>query len=250
MKLAGPDLIYIMGVSSRTGTTLMSDLLAAHPACARSPLGEDYLIHEADPLIDYIDRIRLNGIATPDGVHLEQLFGGVLAQALRGDATRPRVVCKTPSTLNIDRFSQLLPNTPLLVMMRDGRDCVASMMRAFDYSFERACRQWSDGVMRLHDYRTHNPVAVVRFESLVQNRQSSLEKIMKYVDLDALTYDFEAAEDAPVRGTAFHGPITWRPMPAPEGFNPIGRWENWHSRERTMFDRLAGDAMKAAGYYE
>ena len=55
----------------------------------------------------------------------------------------------------------------------------------------------------------------------------------------------------PVHGsstTRERGRVTWNPVARQQGFNPIGRWQDWPAHRKWLFKRIAGRELIDLGY--
>ena len=53
-----PDPIFILGISQRSGTNFLFNLLGLHPDCERvGPIWENFLLNDAQLLVDYADAV-------------------------------------------------------------------------------------------------------------------------------------------------------------------------------------------------
>ena len=49
--------IFILGITPRSGTNFLQDILCLHPDCGAGPVREDFLLHYADFIQNYISNL-------------------------------------------------------------------------------------------------------------------------------------------------------------------------------------------------
>lgn len=266
--MAGPEPIFLLGVSQRSGTHYLYDLLVAHPDC-RPALSrtswegswEDQLVRFSGLLAEYADRVvasnRLNDPALR-GLLLRHIGAGLLAvlaeidgESSADDPRRP--VTKTPLTENLQHFADLFGATPLIVLIRDPRATVASSLRTFGGPAERWLRTWRDGARRVAAYvDAHPEVVVARYEDLYADPVRELSRIFTGVGVDPGRYDFDAVTALPVRGSSELGgerhAINWEPMAPTEAFDPAARGKELAPDVLRRLRWLAAAEMTRFGY--
>ena len=67
---------------------------------------------------------------------------------------KKRVVFKTPTMFNIENAFKLFPDAYFLILVRDGRSCVESVLNAewSKWSFTTAVKKWTEGAKELWDF--------------------------------------------------------------------------------------------------
>jgi protein-tyrosine sulfotransferase len=257
------DPIFIHGVLPRSGTNFLWDLLLLHPDCVRTrePIREALFLDHSDQLTAFVDRVRetwdpIWGTFTPDleGRFCEGIGEGLLS-FLRMD--KGRLVIKAPSVQHLERFFTFFPRGRLLILMRDGRAVAQSAMATLGWDFERACRAWATAADTIcHFQQTQSAHAerwrLVRYEDLVDDTETELRSLFRFLDLDPSKYDFDAARNLPVRGSSWYGrreaPVDWQTVPKDASFAPKERWRSWSSDRLDRFDWLAGSQLRRFGY--
>jgi len=264
-KRTGVEAIFVLGVMPRSGTNYLYDLLALHPDCgpARAPIWEDFFLQHADLLMAYTAAVRRRwdpdwgspSDDLPDRLH-EALGDGLVSFLC--DSRGGRLLTKTPSVRNIDRFFTLFPRARLLVLLRDGRSVVQSCMSTFGLDFDTAARRWAraaDEVRRFDERHRDRGLAyrLVRYEELLDDLEESLAGILDFLDLDRHAFDFEAAARLPVRGSSVHRgagrtAVHWKPVERDASFDPRARWRAWPPALHQRFDWIAGGQLRHFGY--
>ncbi len=263
--LAGPP-VLVMGATRRTGTNFLWNVLSSHPRLLPSPIPEDYFLAEAPDLLAYLRAVTSHW--SPDWPHgrgaedeLLGRFGGAIQDFLTSRAgaeqIRPgqRLLLKTPDIANLELLQGLFPGARALVVMRDGRDVVASGMRSFGWSFEAGLYHWESRTRRLLEYmekvgRRH--CLVLRFEDVLENPRASLEPVLEFLGLEKDRFDFRVVHSIPVKGSSTlrheSGELSWKPIPRSSDFKPVGRWKEWGQWRKRRFHWVAAETLEAFGY--
>ncbi len=256
--------IFILGMSPRSGTNFLWDLLCLHPDCGpgRSPVWEDFFLQESDPLVAYATRVRRTwdpAWGRFPGDLRERLLaslGGGLISFLWVERDL-RLVTKSPSVRNLDRFFTLFPRACLLLLVRDGRSVVQSCMTTFGWDFDTAARRWAAAADEICDFDGGHRgqglrYRIVRYEDLVDDVEATMTRILDFVGLDDGVYDHRAAARLPVRGSSVHrgagAAVHWEPVDKDSGFAPKEHWAAWDRSMHERFEWLAGKQSRRLGY--
>jgi hypothetical protein len=257
--------VFILGITRRSGTNYLADLLRLHPATTtREPIHEDHLVQRAHHLRRYVEATT-NSWSEAWGVDraaeqatLWRALGDAIVGFLTAGAGDRRVVTKTPSVENLDLYPALFPTCPLIVLVRDGRSVVESSVRSFDISYESASRDWAAAGQRILDFDARHrgsdlPYRIVRYEDLLDDPVATLTGLLTFCGLDPAAYDFDAARSLPVRGSSTvrdqgPGKVHWAPVERTETFRPKERWTDWDAYRHERFARVAGEVQRRLGY--
>lgn len=189
------------------------------------------------------------------GSQLLEAIGSGLVEFLNPE-TELRVVTKTPSVKNLDRFFDLFPRAHLVILVRDARSVAASAVKSFGGDYALWARTWSKAARRIleferaHESRGHQ-YKVIRYEDVQRDTRSAMKDLLAFLELDVSRYDFDAAESLPVRGSselADSGDLHWQPVDMARDFDPHSRWEDWPKARLERFDWIAGSYLEAFGY--
>lgn len=252
--------IFILGITPRAGTNYVWRLLGLHPDCVLSSVPEDYTLAHAEHLFEYSEAIAREIRREPAQrrAQLTRMLGESVIGFLNGGAPQKRLIAKTPSVRNLDRFSELFPDAYVVVLIRDGRDVLESGMRSFDWSFDRWARVWAQAARTVAAFSRAGHAAagrsvIIKYEDLLEDVRSTLEHVLVQLQLDPSRYDFAAASALPVFGSSElrsrgEGEVHWRPWPKPTGFSPVHRWKWWGWVQRSRFDWIAGAELRLLGY--
>jgi hypothetical protein len=257
------DPIFILGITQRSGTNFLFDLLCLHPDCGAPAINwEDFLVAKSDLLVGYVSSVfsgwRRRGTAQEVEALLYQQLGNGLLSVLASRIRANRLVTKTPSVRNLDCFFKLFPRAYLLILVRDGRAVVESRVKSFGESYETAMRIWAEGadtILRFVDSADGLDLnyLIVRYEDLWHEPERELRRIFAVTRLDPDKYAFSAATSLPVRGSSvFHGQenkeVHWKPVEKTAEFNPVSRSNHWSRANHERFNWIAGDRLVRFGY--
>ena len=257
--------IFIAGISQRSGTNFLYDLVRLHPDCGILPVNwEDYSLAHADYLVRYVEIVagswrRHGADAEVEDLLYEHLGNGIVS-VLSSQIKGKRLVTKAPFVRNLTYFFKFFPRAYLLIMVRDGRAVVESRVKTFGETYEFATRIWANGaddILRFNQMASgsHLNCLTVKYEDLCNNLENELRTILDFLGLDRSKYDFATAINLPVRGSSvFRGTrpkeYHWDPVEKTREFNPIGRWNNWSRSKHERFNWIAGQQLVALGYEE
>jgi hypothetical protein len=254
-------IIFLLGIMPRSGTNYLFDLLLAHPGCTASRIPEDYFVAHADQLDGFVQRVArtLQARWGPDEAGLYAGLRRGLVSLLAGMEEERRIIAKTPSVANLERFFKLFPTSQLIILMRDGRAVVESGLRSFgDWSFEEATREWATAARQIARFQAaerarQHLFAVVRYEDLYTQLRPELKRLYEFLGLDPAGVNFDALEIIPVRGSSVHrgegNPrVHWQPVARTADFDPLQRFAGWKPAQHARFNWLAGDSLRLFGY--
>jgi protein-tyrosine sulfotransferase len=256
--------IFIFGLTPRTGTNYLWDLVRLHPACApgREPIREDFFLECADLLGEFVTNVRSRWDPTWGAVsehtmaELYNSLGAALLDFLTVNDDR-RLVTKNPSVIGIEQVFTFFPTAHVIVLVRDGRAVVESCVRTFGWDADLAARRWAAAAalaLRFMDGRgADDPgVRMVRYEDLVANTRAQMTQLLSFLNLESADYDLSAAERLPVRGSSVflggESQVHWEPIERTREFDPLQRWAHWTAEQHTRFAWLAGRQQVALGY--
>jgi Sulfotransferase family len=257
--------IFIAGISQRSGTNFLYDLIRLHPDCGTLAVNwEDVSIAQAEHLVRYVEIVarswrRHGADAGVEAMLYEHLGNGIIS-VLSSHVKGNRLITKGPFVRNLNYFFKLFPRAYLLILVRDGRAVVESRVKSFGQRYEFGMRHWArgaDAILRFDQMARGSQLnyVIVKYEDLCNNLENELRRIFGFVGLDTKKYDFAAANNLPVRGSSvFRGKrekeFHWDPLEKTPDFNPVGRWNNWSRSKHERFNWIAGEKLVALGYEE
>lgn len=256
-----------VGGAPRSGTTLLRVILDSHPSIA---CGMEI---RAVPTIAQLwarCEAEAGGVLWENyGVsrdRLREMFAGLVWTFLRPglDASgKPRVAEKTPNNLwSFPLLRMLFPESPLIHVIRDGRDVVASRLsqnwKKGDAPIASTARDaayhatiWIDAMKLGRRMRSDPNLAQtyieLRYEELIADPKSALEPIFAFIG--------EPWSDDVLRHHEFerpvHGVEEWSADQVQQPINDkaVARWRRELSPEQiAVIEALAGPDLRELGY--
>jgi len=269
ISMTTPGPIFILGIMPRSGTNWLRDLLLCHPDCYAAKVHEDFLLANSHLLMRFgaslyrtwPEKWRAQEQVGPQE-RLQALLGDALLgfigqeqEARPGDgdpSSRPcrRLVTKTPSTTHLEFCFNFFPRYQLIILVRDDRAVVESIVRGFSWDYETAIRRWDSAAREILRFLAgsgtdRRRTILVRYEDLYSAPRTELERVLAFLNLDPASYDFGRALGIPIRGSSITGdePVTTGP-----DSSPLHRADSWDHWRHERFNRVAGESLKALGY--
>ena len=121
----------------RSGTNYLASILKLHPDIETSPreIYEFPFLDASTPLSTFHEKFLSFYSRNREKMNEHDLlpvFGSsALVHLHRDIALDKRLLTKVPSVRNLCRFRLVFPNEKLLILLRDGRDVVASYRKTF-----------------------------------------------------------------------------------------------------------------------
>ena len=261
-----PRIVFLQGVMPRSGTNYLQSLLELHPDVVVNPYGirELPFLNTVEDARAYEGRfLRLYQRNRESFRDLETFCYMVSGFLRRIEAEFPAdktVVIKSPHTRMMRYFPYLFPAERCLIVLRDGKRAVQSTidtwpLRFLGRTFADVCREWSFGTeaaLEAQSRMSADACRLVRFEDAVAAPDGTVRDLMRFLELEEGRYPFERIGDLPILGSSrasrSNGEVSWTPVEKPKGFDPSKRPIEWSRKRRTVFDAVAGDMQKKAGY--
>jgi hypothetical protein len=257
--------IFVLGITQRSGTNFLGNLLVLHPDCEYpSPIYEDLILEDSQILNEYADKLYSRwdpqwGVNHHTKKNIKSSLGSGLISFLRShlSSAEKRLVSKSPSVKNLNYFFQWFPEAKLIILIRDGRSVVESYVKSFSFSYETAMQLWADRAKIIVDFMEENKnkqecFMLVKYEDLFSDNEKQMENILTFLNLDKAKYDFDGAKKMPIRGSSElktkSENVHWKPVSKTESFNPLERHSNWNTSKLRMFNRIAGKYLYEFGY--
>lgn len=258
-----PPAIILHGVTQRSGTNYIGELLGLHPNVCQYPgqlkeipflaLGGD-LLYVQKKFISYYPK----NLAIFGECDLLPLFGSSLIAYLYSFVSDgQRILIKVPSVQYLVYFPALFPFERLLLLVRDGRDVVTSSLKTWpERKFSDECMRWDRSARMIIEFkeelvRTKTKWLVAKYEETLQDPKTFVQNVCQQFELDSTIYPYDQIETIPVIGSSVHkeeGEVTWQPIKKNDDFNPIGRWHEWTPRKKQIFKKIAGQTLIELGY--
>ena len=254
--------IIVQGVSVRSGTGFVSPLLGLHPDLHKHPndVWEIPFLRNADHLLRFRDDFfnsycyNVGRIGENDFL---ALFGSSFITYMMSFADpNKRIILTHPGVQFLEYFFTFFPHKYLLLLMRDGRDVVASAQKTWqNRPFAGDCRRWNDHARVLlrfcEFYKNRGQFWMGRYEDAYTDCEGFVNEACKHFDLDPSKYPFDKARDLPIQGSSTFEEVqqgNWVSKPKSKDFNPIGRWISWTPQQKEIFKEIAGQTLIDAGY--
>lgn len=234
-----------------------------HPQCRKSNISEDFFLANSAILISFCKSVvdswknpgsAMSALAADLGESLLRFVDPASATSAPTDSTH--LLLRSPTSKGIGAAATLFLGARVVVLVRDGPATVESCHRSFGWRYEEAMLRWRKSVREIavHASRRDSPQChIVRFEDLVSAPAPELERIIRFVALDATLYPFDRVGEVPVFGSSSFGrkqgeTVHWRPVPKDPSFAPLRRAESWPHHRIKRFSWLAGDELRRFGY--
>ncbi|MBX3441660.1 MAG: sulfotransferase [Planctomyces sp.] len=276
-------MIIVRGIMPRSGTNYVGDVLQHHAHISLWPrrFWEFTPVRFAPLAEAYLQAIARSSHSSDfDPREFHPHLGGAWLDYL-GKELPPSswILVKEPSVDHLDFQLETFPDARTIVVVRDGRDLVASALKAGfvlgarriwnphhwrrfapGADFRILCERYQAAVAKLQSFleRHDDLVAqgrllVVKYEDLVQHQEQKARELLERLELTAADFDWEALRGMTVRGSSFlrdaSGDMDFgKGVERSAAFQPIGRWSAWTARQRQVFERIAGDAIRRLGY--
>ena len=255
MKTPDPTFPFVIG-SPRSGTTLLRAMLDSHPELAIPP--ESHFIPSSIGTPgELVRRLQDNDKFQRWGISLEGIdqapayADAVRAVYARFSASRgkSRYGDKTPDyALHVPLLAALFPESKFVHLVRDGRNVAPSIVEAgFAKNFKKATLMWRRFVSagRLAGSGLTDRYLEVSYEKLVEDPEKALQGICDFLQLayDDRMLRYPDRIDSVIPNLPSTNPLRGRPT------NTLRDWRQQLTPEQLrMFERLAGDCLKAFGY--
>ncbi len=247
--------LFLLAPMNRSGTKFFKSLLLGHRQISQGFSLEDYSMAYSHHLLEYSRNASKHWGRTPEdkGPQRERLiekFSQCLLDFFsEGAEETGYMLLTTPRPWGVENVFTFFPNAKLLLLVRDGKDCVTSAKRSFGGPLRLWASEWSRGVQTILSFaerfrgEQHDCWDFVSFEELVCNKRSNVEKVLEFLGLSNDEFDESVFDDCSIYGSGWHGGVS-SSVPMTKDFNPIGRHNSWSLTQRLTFRWHAGTAYK------
>jgi protein-tyrosine sulfotransferase len=254
-----------LGGCGRSGTTLLRVMLDSHPHIACGPEFKlipsianlwDHSVTGFLPVLQGYD-LSKDDISTAYRHFIEEL----LSKYLRASG-KARIAEKSPNNVfYFPQLAQIFPDSPLIHVIRDGRDVVSSLLtmdwvsiatgKKFPYveSAQAAADYWKKSVTAGRRSANHPAVKgryyELRYEDLVRQPDATLRALFEFIDepWDPAVLEYHRVE----RNLAEESSASQVSQSLYS--KAIGRWQTDLSTEdKATVQRIAGDLLLELGY--
>jgi protein-tyrosine sulfotransferase len=261
-----PKSPIIIGGCPRSGTTLLRVMLDSHPNIVCGPeLKAIHLIAMAFATMHRAFGANLKEHYDISDERLAEIFGDQIRALLdpyRRKSGKSRIAEKTPQNIDVFPFLyHLLPGSPLIHVVRDGRDVVCSLLAqtwdnpltgsalAYTRDAGKAAEFWVSTMTNAKPLRGRayaEVYAEVRYEDLVLRPEPTLRRLLQFIgepwDAAVLSFDRQP-HDLPA--TEAGSRDVSRPLHAAS----IGRWQrDLRARDKAVVKEVAGQTLLELGY--
>ena len=260
-RLQPPHRLVLLGGHPRSGTTLLEQVLDAHPGIISAEETEIFYNDAYGPLLrghpDDTAMFDALASATPERLQQSRQNYFRATDLSLGQPVGGRLlVDKNPSyTFLIPAFVRIFPETKLLIALRDPRDVVLSCFMqnlplnqtgAACLTLASTTQEYTDlmTVWQTIKARMRNPCLEVRYEDMVDDLESVARKTLNF--LEAPWDDRVLGFDRHAREKVVRSP-TYADVTQPVYKRAVGRWRNYQKYLEPHLERLE-PFVKAFGY--
>lgn len=262
MRVGRPPALILHGVTPRSGTVFVSELLALHPDLHAYPRGtiEFPFLRLTGEMKSLHRKYSAGYPVDPAQVTADDflaLFGSALITHFYTAApTGKQLLLKMPGVEHLPDFYTAFPAENLILLIRDGRDVVSSACKSWPaFSFADVCRWWnlSARLILACDARFSGQANYffTHYEEAVLDPENLVRRVMHQFGLNEDRYPFDRIQDLPVYGSSVGKPgkdFQWRIESKQANFKSVGRWTSWSEHQKRIFKRIAGQTLIDAGY--
>jgi Flp pilus assembly protein TadD len=260
-SLGGENCLTFLGGHPRSGTTLLEQVLAAHPDILAFDESEAFANEVWHPLAPMSGASGLNarGLDALPTARRAQLANRYLKSLLReasGVGPASLWLDKNPSpTAALHLWLRLFPRIKVLIALRDPRDVVLSCFfqnlmltptNANFLSLERTAKHYADLMdvwLRLRELGGFAWLET-RYESIVANLETEGRRVTEFLGLN--WHPCQARYHETAREKFVFSP-TYTAATQPVHARAVGRWQNYAAALAPIQDRLA-PYCRAFGY--
>ena len=258
----------VLGISMRSGTNYLHDLLVKHPQCSGArEIWEDYVLADLQYVSKYfsvLDRFWAKFPFERSKIQSSKVaVGSAIANLLLSQETEKPdaayLITKTPSFLGLERAPDYFPEANFFLLIRDGRSVAFSLEKSFGVNYFEALERWRNGARELLAFRDAHPTffarqcRLVSYEDVFRQPRRELTSMFEHLGLNPEEYDFAEADELEIRGSSDlrdggEGSVHWQKMERTKDFNPIDRYKAWPRwKQQYARDYLCSE-MEALGY--
>jgi hypothetical protein len=243
----------LLGGHPRSGTTLLEQILGAHPSVRAIDESEAFVTEVADKLAPPPPAAPLQaaGLSSLSPSRLAELRGRYWKSLLReteGEDSADVLLDKNPSpTASLHLWLRVFPESKVLIALRDPRDVVLSClfqnlaltpMNANFLSLERAVKHYQDLMdvwLRLRELGGFDWMET-RYEDLVADVEKEGRRVTAFLGLD--WHESQARSHEAARRQLIFSP-TYSDVAKPVHNRAIGRWKHYAAAMEPWQEKLA-----------
>jgi hypothetical protein len=253
--------LAFLGGHPRSGTTLLEQILGAHPAIAafdEPPAFVDEILEKLAPLnpTSPLTVNRLNVLTAAQRANFQQRYLKSLLREGAGGPEAEVLLDKNPSpTASLHLWLRIFPELKVLIALRDPRDVTVScffqkqMLNATNANFlslERTAKHFADLTdvwLRLRELGGFDWMES-RYEDIVSNLESEGRRVTEFL---GLTWHLRQASFHENARKKFVFAPTYNEVAKPVHGRAVGRWQHYAEALAPVGKRLA-PYCRALGY--
>jgi hypothetical protein len=250
---ASPYRFAFLGGHPRSGTTLLEQILGAHPGIAAFDEPMAFVNEVSEKLVPLNAPVALtlnalNALTTPQRAQFQQRYlKSLLREEVREPATE-LLLDKNPSpTTSLHLWLRIFPELKVVIALRDPRDVIISCffqnlrLNATNANFltlERTVRHYADLMdvwLRLRELGGFDWIET-RYENIVGNLESEGRRVTEFL---GLSWHSQQANYHEAAGKKFVFAPTYSDVRQPVYRHAIGRWQHYAEALAPIQERLA-----------
>ena len=249
---AGPRRLAFLGGHPRSGTTLLEQILGAHPEIQAFDESDAFVNEIWNPLAPLnapraLTLPELNSLGTGRCGEMRRRYGRSLLRELAGDPGEKLLLDKNPSpTFALHLWLRLFPELKVIIALRDPRDVVISCLfqnlalTALNVNFlslERAVRHYRDLMdvwLRLRELGGFDWMEI-HYRDLVGNLAGEGRRATEF--LGRAWHEEQGKFHESARRKFLFSP-TYEDVTRPVQSRSVGRWRNYSGALEPYQDRL------------
>ena len=256
--------IFIIGITGRSGTHYIAQLLKRHKVIVNNSLiREDHFISELNYLELYVKNISYywrkknkNNKEHEEKIinNLKIGLGNGIINSVPTKKQAKYFLLGTPYTHNISLFPDYFPSQKMLIIIRNAKDVVESGVRSKFWNYEEGLELWNRSAKRIIEFKKQSkyPFLIVKYEDLFTSTIEELSKIFNYLDLKLEDFPIEELKKIPVQGSsdAKNEKNSWeyKNIKKDVHFKPLNRSENWSLIRKWRFNWKCGKNSEILNY--
>jgi len=253
--------LAMLGGHPRSGTTLLEQILGAHPEVRAFDESEAFVQEIWNQLAPMQAAVpltagALNALPPQRRAELRRRYFTSLLREVEGPFAARVLLDKNPSpTASLHLWLRVFPELKIIIALRDPRDVVISCFfqnlaitatNANFLSLDRAARHYADLMdvwLRMRELGGFDWMET-RYEDIVGNLETEGRRVTEFLGLK--WHSDQAAFHETARRTFVFAP-TYNEVTQPVHRRAVGRWEHYTAALAPVLDRLA-PYCKAFGY--
>lgn len=252
--------VAFLGGHPRSGTTLLEQILDAHPEVLAfdepAAFTQEISNHLVLPQAPGLALRTLNELPAPRQADMRQRYIKSLLREVPGTPSARMLLDKNPSpTMSLNVWLRVFPELKVIIALRDPRDVTIScfflniMLNATNVNFlslERTAKHYADLMdvwLRLRDLGGFDWIET-RYENVVANLEPEGRKVTEFLGLS--WHPDQARYHETARRKVLYAP-TYHDVTQPVYTRAVGRWERYATALEPIQAKLA-PYCRAFGY--